>query len=131
MLFYNRRAWWKILRGIGLVPMDAAHWVRWGEGIEALYSTNSSCIPLNILLRSFIFVTFLIQWPLSPVASSVSWCRSCFVYSGLTYGIYSRGGSSTYVYCMVCYHVMAAPYVINIAVSFHTVTLLMTIRNTQ
>ncbi len=31
--------------------------------------------------------------------------------SGLEYEIYSGGGPSTYVYCVVCYHVIVAPYV--------------------
>ncbi len=31
--------------------------------------------------------------------------------SGLAYEIYSGGGPSTYVYCVVCYHVIVAPYV--------------------
>ncbi len=52
-------------------------------------------------LQSFTFATCLIHWPLSPAISSVSWCRSCFVCSGLTYEIYSGGGPSRYVYCMV------------------------------
>ncbi len=34
-----------------------------------------------------------------------------------------------YAYCVVCYHVIAAPYVKSV-VSLQTVTLTMTIRNT-
>ncbi len=34
-----------------------------------------------------------------------------FVCSGLAYDIYSGGGPSTYVYCVVCYRVIVAPYV--------------------
>ncbi len=75
-------------------------------------------------LLSCTFVTLLIHWPLSRAAPSVSWCRSCFVY----YEIYSRGGPSMYIYCVVCYRVIAAPY---IRVLLHTVTLLLTIQNTQ
>ncbi len=108
MLFYKRSAWWKHLRGIGLVPMDATwfllkiffHWV-----------------------LSFTFVTFLIHWPLSPVAFSVSWCWSSFVCSGLMK--YSGGGPSTYIYCIVCYRVIATPCVRSVVVSLHTITLLM------
>ncbi len=32
-------------------------------------------------------------------------------FSGLAYEIYSGGGSSTYVYCVVCYCVIVTPYV--------------------
>ncbi len=81
-------------------------------------------------LLSFAFVTFLIHCNLSPAASSnyVSWCWSRFVCSGLTYEIYSGGGPSTYVYCMVSYHLIAAPYVRTVVMSLHIITLLMTIR---
>ncbi len=99
-------------KGIGLVPMDVAGWLSWGEGIETPYSTGSSWrLPSMHCLISFIFVTFLILWHLSPAASSVSWYWSCLVCSGLAYEIYSGGGSSTYVYCVVCYHVIVVPYV--------------------
>ncbi len=82
------------------------------EDIETPYSTGSSWRPPSMhCLLSFTFVTFLILWPLSPAASSVFWYRSCLVWSGLAYGIYSGGGPSTYVYCVVCYHVIVAPYV--------------------
>ncbi len=37
--------------------------------------------------------------------------HNVLVCSGLAYEIYSEGGPSTYVYCMVCYCVIAAPYV--------------------
>ncbi len=82
-------------------------------------------------LFSFTFVTFFIHLSLSPAASSVSWCHSCFVCSGLTYEIYSGGGPSTYIYCMVCYQVIAAPYVRSAVMSLHTVALLMSIQNAQ
>ncbi len=62
-------------------------------------------------LLSFTFVTFLILWPLSPAASSVFLYRSCLVCSGLAYEIYSGGCPYTYVHCVVCYHVIVAPYV--------------------
>ncbi len=113
MLFYKRSTWLKHLRGIGLVPMDAACWVSWGgEGIEAPYSRGSSWkLPSVHCLLSFAFVPFLIFWPFSTAASSVSWYWSCLVCSRLVYEIYSGGGPSTYVYCVVCYYVIAAPYV--------------------
>ncbi len=82
-------------------------------------------------LLSFTCVTFLIHWPLSPVMASVSWCRSCFVCSGLAYEIYSRGGCSTYIYCVVCYRMIAVPYVRSVVISLNTVTLLVMIRNAR
>ncbi len=45
--------------------------------------------------------------------------------------MYSGSGLSMYVYCMVCYCIIAAPYVRCLAMSFHIVTLLMTIQNAQ
>ncbi len=48
--------------------------------------------------------------PLPSAASSVSGYLSCLVCSGLAYEIYSGGGPSTYVYCVVCYRVLVAPY---------------------
>ncbi len=35
----------------------------------------------------------------------------CYVCSGIAYEIYSGGGPSTYIYCMVCFRVIATPYV--------------------
>ncbi len=109
---YFKSTWWKHLRGIGFVPMDAA----WRP-------------PSMHCLLSFIFVTFFILWPFSPAASSVSWYWSCLVCSGLVYEIYSRGVPSMYVYCVVCYCLIVAPYVRSVVMSLHTFTLLMTIRN--
>ncbi len=80
-------------------------------------------------LVSFTFVTFLIHWTLSPAASSVSWCRSCFVCSWLE--IYGGGSPSTYIYCMVCYRVIAAVYVISVVIFLHTITLLIMIQWTM
>ncbi len=112
VLFYKRNTWWKHLSGFRLVPMDTACWVIWGEGIETPYSTGSSWKPPSMqCLLSFSFVTFFILWLLSPAASSDSWYRSCFVCSVLAYEIYSGDGPFTYVYCVVCYRVIAAAYV--------------------
>ncbi len=36
------------------------------------------------------------------------------------YEIYSEDGPSTYVYCMVCYCVIAAPYITSVIMSLHT-----------
>ncbi len=92
------------LRGIGLVPMDAACWVSWGEGITFLSSIGSPKIPhsnIDSLLLPFWFIAC--SWLLCL------WCcRSGFVCSGLTYGIYKGGSPSMYVYCVVCYSGIAA-----------------------
>ncbi len=113
MLFYKRSTWWKHLRSIGLVPMDAYNLLsELRRSVETPYSTGSSWRPPSMhCLLSFIFVTFLVLWPLSPAASSVSWYWSYLVYSELAYEIYSGGGPSAYVYCLVCYRVIVAPNV--------------------
>ncbi len=99
MLFYERSTRWKHFMSIGLVPMDAAYWVNWGEGIKTPFSSGPSWrTPSMHCLRSFIFDTFFSLWPLSRAASSVSWYWSCLVCSGLAYQINSGGGPSTYVY---------------------------------
>ncbi len=104
--------WYVITISSPIKTMDAACWVSWGEGIETPSSTGSSWRPPSMhCLHSFAFVTFLIIWPLSPAASGVSWYWSCLFCSGLAYEIYSRDGPSTYVYCVVCYHVIVAPYI--------------------
>ncbi len=41
--------------------------------------------------------------------SCVYCCQSCFIHSGLEYEIYSGGGPSLYLYCVVCYHVIWGP----------------------
>ncbi len=63
-------------------------------------------------LLSITFVAFSIHWPLSPspAASSVSWCWSCFVCSGLTYEIYIGGGPSIYIYYKWCCPVLIHHY---------------------
>ncbi len=89
MLFYQRRALWNHLRGIGLVPMDTTGWVSWGEGIKqhtqqvppddlfpflgfihfcylfdllAFVSCCSQCLLMLILLCSFWTYIWSIQW---------------------------------------------------------------------
>ncbi len=60
-LFYKRSTWWKHLRGIGLVPMDAACWVHsWGQCIETPYSTGSSWRPLSIAYFLSLLLSFLL-----------------------------------------------------------------------
>ncbi len=71
-----------------IFTMYATCYMSWEEAIKTLHSTSSSWRPC------------------------VYWCQSCVVCSELTYDIYSGGGSSTYVYCVVCYHVIAGPSVI-------------------
>ncbi len=66
---------------------------------------------LHALLTFINFCYLFILWPLSRAASTFSWYRSCIVCSGLAYEIYSGGSPFTYVYCVVCYCVIAAPYV--------------------
>ncbi len=61
-------------------------------------------------LFTFIYFCYLFG-SLSPAASSVSWYWSYLVYSELAYEIYSGGGPSAYVYCLVCYRVIVAPNV--------------------
>ncbi len=39
------------------------------------------------------------------------WWKVRRVCSGLAYEIYSGGGPSMYIYCVVCYRVIVAPYV--------------------
>ncbi len=83
-----------------------------GQHVLATYPSHHVLVPLIKTsftgLLSFTFVIFLIHWHLSPAASIVSWCQSCFVCSRLTYEIYSGGTPSIYIYCMVCYHAIAA-----------------------
>ncbi len=101
ILFYKRSTQWNYLRDLELVQMDATCWVSWWEGIETLNTQQVLLKTSFYCLPSFTFVIYLIHWPLSPATSSV-WCWSSFVCSGLTYEIYSGGGPSMFVYCMVC-----------------------------
>ncbi len=68
---------------------------------------------------------------MSPTGSSISRCWSCYVCPGLTYEIYSGDGPSIYVYCVVCYCFIAAPYVRSVVIFLHNITLLMMFRNAQ
>ncbi len=87
--------------------------------------------PLNTFLHCFsvlfTFVTFLIQWPLSPVGYCIPWCRSCRVCSGLTYELYSGCDPSLYPNCVVCYRLLAVPCVWSVGCVFehiHTLDVL-------
>ncbi len=82
-------------------------------------------------ILSFTFVTFLIHWPLPPAASSDTWCQSCFICSELTYEIYSMGGPSRCVYCVVCYRLTTAPNVKSVTKSLCTIILLMMVQNPE
>ncbi len=57
-LFYKRNTWWKHLRGIGLVPSDAACCVSWGEGINTPYSAGSPWRPLSITYFDSLLLLF-------------------------------------------------------------------------
>ncbi len=81
---------------------------------------------LFLCLLSLTFAIFFILWPMSLAGSSVSWCGFCFVCYRLIYEIYSWDDPSTYVYCVVWYHVIAAP---SVNVYLHTFTLLLIIQN--
>ncbi len=83
--------------------------------LSELRTRHKNSILNRLLLKNsfhcllwFLFVTFLIQWPLHLACSWVYLCWSCFVCSRLTYEIYSCGGPSTYIYCVVCYLMIAA-----------------------
>ncbi len=54
ILFYKTSIWWKQLKDIKLVPMDAICWVNWEEGIETLYSQ----VPPEDLSPLFMFIHF-------------------------------------------------------------------------
>ncbi len=56
------------------------------------------------------YQAFTDLYSLSANSHSIKY-SSCLVCSGLAYEIYSGGGLSTYIYCVVCYHVIVAPYV--------------------
>ncbi len=77
----------------------------WREGIKTPYSTDSSSF-YSLFSFYFHFIIFPIHRPLSLPGSCVYWYRPCFICCGLTYETYSGGGPSTYIYCMVWYHVI-------------------------
>ncbi len=71
------------------------------------------------MVGDFLVSDFAFHWPLTlspPTTSSIALLRSCFVSTGLTYGIYTYSGSlvevvplhdvviCTYTFCVVCYH---------------------------
>ncbi len=98
-----------------------ACWVSWDEGrIETPYSTGASKRPLTIvyfhslLLPLLFFGLCLLLVLVSPDGIYYPVC------SGLTYEIYSGDDPSMYIYWMVCYHVIAVPYLKSVVVSLHT-----------
>ncbi len=115
MLFYKRSTCWKHLRGIELVPMDAVCWVRWGEGIKTIinrfFLKTSFHASFSFIYLCYIFLFFGLCLLLLLVPFDI---ESCFVCLGLAYEIYSGGGPSMYIYCVVCHRVIAAPYVRNV-----------------
>ncbi len=94
--------------------MSPVEWVE-KKASKLLLKTSFHC------LLSFTFVTFLIHWPLSPAAFGVSWCWSCCFCTGLIHEIYSGVDPSAYVYCLVCYRMIVAPYVRSVVMSLHVV----------
>ncbi len=95
-----------ILRKKHMMEIFKGHWVGPNgcrllselKGTKTPFSTGSSWRPL------------FVHWPLSPTASSVSWCQSSFVCSGLPYQIYRGVIPLMYVYCVVCYRVIEVSY---------------------
>ncbi len=84
---------------IGLVPMDAACWLSWGEGIKTPYPTSSTWKYLSIVnFHSFLLLFWFIILQYAA-DHCVYWYQSCFICIGLTYEIYSGDSPSTYVYC--------------------------------
>ncbi len=81
------------------------------------FSTGPPWRPLSIAYLKFTFITIMIHWHLFTDTYSASWYRFCSVCSWHIYEIYSEGGPSTYVYCVVCYRVITALYVRNVVVS--------------
>ncbi len=82
ILFYKRSESLKNLRDIDFAGPNGC------RRLCELRRRHQNSIFNRLLLKtafhcllSSTFVTFFIHWPLSPVASSVSWCRSCFVCS--------------------------------------------------
>ncbi len=119
-----------LTQGIKIVIWNKAQDLYLTQGLKTPYSTGSSWRPLSIAYFHFTFVTFYIHLLLSPAASNVSWCWSCFVCAGLAYEIYSGGAPSMYIYSVVCYCVIETPYVI-VVMSLHIITVLMMIHNSQ
>ncbi len=85
------------------------------EYLELRRRHRNSILNRFLLKTSFhallTFIYFCYLFDSLAFVSFVSWYRSCLVYSGLAYEIYSGSGPSMYVYCVVCYCVMLAPYV--------------------
>ncbi len=78
--------------------------VEWAEDKASTLRTKQ--VPLSIAYYHLLLLLFLIHLRLSLTSSYVYWCWSCFVYSGLTYEIYSGASPSTYIYSVVCYCVI-------------------------
>ncbi len=98
---------------ITFIPMEC----QWSECTTVMLLVHS--ILNRFLLKTsfhalltFIYFCYLFEsLAFVSAASSVSWYWSCLVCSGRAYEIFSGGGPSTYVYCVVCYRVTVAPYI--------------------
>ncbi len=71
-----------------------------------------SCNNIYLMLGFIVTITVIYVMPLLPSFEELA-ILSCLF--GLPYEIYSGGGPSTYVYCVVCYCVIVAPYVRSVA----------------
>ncbi len=94
------------LNGVVIVASNIiagrTNWLSWGGELEIPYSIVSFWRPLSILYFHSLLLPFLF----------IFLCLRCVLLSlvlCVTYEIYSEGGPSMYIYCMVCYCVIAAP----------------------
>ncbi len=110
MLFYKRSIGWKHLRCIGLISqMDCTCWGELRKRHQNSVLNRFCCLKTSPLLTFINFSYFF--YSLGVV---FCWFFMCLLMSALFFvcsHIYSRGGPSTYVYCVVCYHMIAAPCV--------------------
>ncbi len=124
MLFYKKKY---------MVERFNGHWA-WLNGCCLLsevrrrhWNSILNRFPVKISFHTLLtFIYILIVWPLSPAASSVSWYCS-----RLAYEIYSGGGPSTYVYCVVCYQWQQFHMQEILVLSLHTFILFLTILNSK
>ncbi len=76
---------------------------------------NKSNTNQNVIIQQPLITTICVnRFHQSRTGRLSSWYRSCLVCSRLAYEIYSGGGPTTYVYCVVCYRVIVAPYVTSV-----------------
>ncbi len=91
------------------------------EAHNATFKRELGCSPPSIAYFHSLLLPFLVIGlclPLLIVSPDVH--PVLFI---LDIHMNTGGGPSTYIYCVVCYHTIAAPYVRSIVISLHTVTL--------